>query len=199
MYLYILNTLDTGTFIAFIVCFIDFFVILTFVLVKKYVPQNVAKDLKKFRTSLIGLVTATYGIFLGFLVVTLWDWSVKAEEETYAEASYLDSLTDLSLTFPMPLQAKALDAVGQYVDSIINDEWPLQSYGKTSPKVEENYNNLLQVFHSYIPTSEMETSFSRAITFNLMDLSKAHFIRINKPQFWIRRFENLMVGLFSLS
>ena len=100
MYLYLLNTLPTVIFISIIVFFVDVLVVSVFFIVKRFVPLSFMEDVKQFRSPLIGLVTGSYAILLGFLIVSLWNWHLQAVESTSKEAAAVATLTYASLTFP---------------------------------------------------------------------------------------------------
>lgn len=180
MYLYLLNTVPTVVFIISIIFLIDIIVISVFFIVKKFVPINFMEDVRQFRSPLIGLVTGSYGILLGFLIVSLWDWHIKATECTAKEAAAVATLTYASLTFPPSVQQNALESIGEYVKAVVQDEWPLQHYEKQSILAHEALENLFRSFHSYVPLSETGISDSRAFMFILNDIVEFRSIRLSK-------------------
>lgn len=180
MQLFLLNILPPSLFIIFVMLFITIIICLTFFLVKKFVTRQIAHEPKKFLESLIGLVSTSYAVLLGLLIVTAWGWFLKAQAGTYKEAADLSLLTYYALNMPLPTQKEALDAIGRYIYFVTQEEWPLQRYGQISTNTQEALNYLFQVFHSYQAKSTAEANFHLEISNTLSDLVKHRFVRISK-------------------
>jgi hypothetical protein len=180
MQLFLINILPPGIFMLFVMLLIAILVSLTFFIVKNFVSKRIAHEPQKFLEPLIGLVSTSYAVLLGLLIVTAWGWFLKAEAGTYKEAADLSLLTYYALNMPLPVQNEALEAIGQYIYFVTHDEWLLQRYGQTSIKTQEALNHLFEVFHDYKIGSTAEINFHLEISETLSGLVKHRFLRISK-------------------
>jgi hypothetical protein len=180
MQLLLLNILPPGIFILCVILFITIIICLTFFFVKKFISKRIAHEPQKFLEPLIGLVSTSYAVLLGLLIVTAWGWFLKAQAGTYKEAADLSILTYYALNMPLPAQNEALEAIGKYIYFVTYDEWPLQRYGEISIKTQEALNHLFKVFHDYKANSTAEANFHLEISNTLSDLVKHRFVRISK-------------------
>lgn len=180
------NILYPELFILLVVVSMNIIVCGVFFFVKRCLPASFIKEPKSFLQPLIGFVSVSFAILLGLLIVTLWGWFLKAQEGTYKEAADLASLTYFSLTLPLPIQSEFLEAIGQYIHYVVQDEWVLQRSGKISIKTQQALDHLFDVFLSYSPETETQKVFYGQVTRTLDNLIQNRFMRISK-------FDSIMI------
>jgi len=99
-------------------------------------PHHRAKD-----TETVGLtyaiVAVVYAVLIGFIVVNVFEASAKADEISTNEANQLSNLKLDSVGLSDQERDLINVSVDQYLDVVIQKEWPSQQAGDTSDKVYE--------------------------------------------------------------
>ncbi|MEV7418173.1 DUF4239 domain-containing protein [Streptomyces sp. NPDC089919] len=128
----------------------------------------------------LGMFGAIYGIILAFVVVTLWTQLDHTQSVVAAEATDLAVVVRSSRAFPPAEQAAVDRAVGTYVHSVVEVQWPLMrdgspDYSATSRNVEAIYDAL----QSYEPVTERQQAFYEEAVSHLNDAVGQRRERIN--------------------
>jgi hypothetical protein len=130
----------------------------------------------------IGYVGATigviYAVLAGFIILYVMDNFQKASDITRAEAVSAAKIYRNSVRLPLQEQYKIQMAVKQYVNTVINTEWPLFTRGKLSVAGEEILDKLTVDLSKYIPINEQDLLALRAIYTEIDDLYKDRDQRI---------------------
>jgi len=106
------------------------------VVVRRIAPHEVLKrhnDVAGFVSSLVGVI---YAVLLAFVVIVVWQEFDNATTVAQQEASAVGDLYHLAYGFPAPLQSKLQHHLANYINLMIDDEWPLMQYGLSSAKTE---------------------------------------------------------------
>ena len=85
-------------------------------------------DLAGFTVAIISVV---YAVLLAFIAIATWESFTSAGEIVEREADYVGSVYRDTQGLPLAMGQGIRDDLRQYVDVVINDEWPLQRQGKT--------------------------------------------------------------------
>ena len=97
-------------------------------------PHHRHKD-----TETVGLtyaiVAVVYAVLIGFIVVNVFEASAKGDEIATTEANQLSNLKLDSLGLSDQESALIRSGVNQYLDIVINKEWPSQQAGKLEEAV----------------------------------------------------------------
>jgi hypothetical protein len=81
-------------------------------------------DLAGFILAVIGVV---YAVLLGFVAIGVWERFENAESRTYDEAASLTVVYRDASSFPQSRRVRA--AITQYVNTVMNEEWPQMRQG----------------------------------------------------------------------
>jgi hypothetical protein len=149
---------------------------ITRILFHKYFAE---KD-HKFLSLLLGIVSASYGFILGFIIISLWEILVQSKIIVVQEASHLGLLTQDSFAFPLAIQNELLHGIGQYIKHVINDEWVKMSLGLSSSLVQDDLNNLYHTIQSYIPKNAAENWFYNDVIAHLNGIGENRTLRLNQ-------------------
>lgn len=110
---------------------------------------------------LMAIVGTMYAVVLGFVVVTLWTTLDRAEETTRQEAGALLDLYRDNTALSFRVASRTQEAVREYAEIVIEDEWPRLAEGGSSRRAERAAQRLFEVYRDYEPrTSNQEVMFS---------------------------------------
>src|ERR1700712_1109210 len=86
----------------------------------------------------LGILGTTYGVILGFMLLTVWNDFRGAEVNANLEASALLTVSRIGAGLPSPEREK-IHALGlKYAETTINEDWPAmqaQQAGRASERV----------------------------------------------------------------
>lgn len=153
-------------------------VLLSFILyfvARRFFSKYIHVENNSYLTSLISVVSANYAFLVGFVIVSLWQTSNNARDEVTGEAYQLRFILN-DATALKPIEEDIRKVVGQYVKTVVEEEWSLMSIGHESPKVLPTIRELFGLLQSYNPTSEIEKTFYREI------VSKANILIEKRAQ-----------------
>jgi hypothetical protein len=127
-------------------------------------PEETASAL-----SLMQVVAAYIGILIAFAAVQVWQDYADAEHAVQREAASASQVyRDLAAYGPQTMVARRQLRV--YVDSIVNDEWPLLPRAKASPKTSLALFRLFDTIAKIRPQDNRDTAIYREAFDNLNDL-----------------------------
>jgi hypothetical protein len=116
--------------------------------------------------STIGVV---YAVMLGFVLIVVWQNFDVTRDNTVSEANcYADIYRDLG-GLPDPFRSEARTALTKYVNSIVEDEWPLMSLGQRSLKTQELSTAFWDMYASYEPVTESQKIYYQEILQKMND------------------------------
>lgn len=129
------------------------------ILVRKVVPVHQTKlhnDIAGFIFTALGVI---YAVLVAFMVVISWQnfdaTTTRLEREANIYADLYRDSTGISATF----HDRAGKALGEYVKSVVKDEWPMMSKGLESQKTHDLLHKVWDVYISYTPKGEREKIF----------------------------------------
>ncbi|MBV9402988.1 MAG: DUF4239 domain-containing protein [Candidatus Eremiobacteraeota bacterium] len=127
------------------------------VLVRRIAPHEVLRrhnDVAGFVSSLIGVI---YAVLLAFVVVVVWQEYDNSVTIAQQEASAVGDLYHLAYGFPPKLQSRLQHHLANYINLMVNDEWPLMQYGLASSKTERVGHQVLHDVMDFEPKSEAQS------------------------------------------
>lgn len=138
---------------------------------RKVLRLKSTEDDREHAVSLMQVVAAYIGILIAFAGVQVWQDFSNAQNAVHEEAAtaaqmYRDLATYGPETIPVRQHLRA------YVDSIVNDEWPLLQNGQTSQKTEVRLFQLFEVIGAVHPKDDRDTTIYAETFQNLNELVK---------------------------
>jgi ABC-type branched-subunit amino acid transport system permease subunit len=92
-------------------------------------------ELRKAHNELAGftvaIIAVVYAVLLAFIAIATWESFTNAEEIVQSEADYVSSIYRDTEGLPAAMGQSIRTDLRQYVDTIINKEWPTQRLGET--------------------------------------------------------------------
>lgn len=107
---------------------------------------------------ILPLVVGVYGLVLGFVVVVLYDDVKEANDFVQIEAASLEDVYRYSTRFPADVQEQMRRRTAEYIDVVVNEEWPLLSRGRSSPEASSALTGLFEGL-GFEPQTEAESVY----------------------------------------
>jgi len=178
----LINWLPTWPFILLLVIVISCVTTLIFFLTRHFIPNFIRKEQGHFLTIFGEIIIVIYAFLLGFVIISLWQILNQATNVTAAEANYLSLMTFDAFALPTPIQTEILDAIGQYIKHVVQDEWKTMRWGHASQLAQNAIGNLFHVIQSYNPQTETEKTFYHEIIVNLNNALENRRLRLNNVE-----------------
>jgi len=94
-----------------------------------------------------------YGITVGLIAVGVWNTNSNAGDLVSQEASAVGGLYRVSVGLPSPLHEDLTAKLREYLDVVINNEWPAQEHGKIPDEGTRLLNDFQLKLFAYEPAS----------------------------------------------
>src|SRR5262245_20245793 len=107
---------------------------------RKRFPPSLTAEQQNIVLGPFAFVITLYAFLLSFVVINLWQTFSQAQRTAAIEAETVAVLYQLTESFPAAQVSR--QAMTQYVQSVVQDEWPAMAKGQASPKTEALYNQI---------------------------------------------------------
>jgi hypothetical protein len=108
-----------------------------FTLVHRYVPSHVREEQNDVAGFIYAVLGVMYAILLAYVTIVVWQQFDDTSSLVDQEATDLANIYHGVDQFPDPGKSRVHEIVRNYVETTINDEWPLLASGQTSPQSNE--------------------------------------------------------------
>ncbi|MFA5104515.1 MAG: DUF4239 domain-containing protein [Candidatus Margulisiibacteriota bacterium] len=135
------------------------FSVIGLILVRMIMPVHKTKLHNDIAGPIFATIGVIYAVLVAFMVVISWQnfdgtmTRLETEANIYADL-YRDS-TGISKEF----HAQVGKTLGEYVKSVVRDEWPLMAKGMESKKSHDLIHNVWEVYINFEPKGEREKIF----------------------------------------
>lgn len=120
------------------------------------------------------LVTALYGLFFGFVIVSLWEQQRGAEDNVVQEASDLRTVFRLADGVSDPARSRIRAAAVDYAGEVIEDEWPRLVEGDATLSYHHPAKDRIwQAIMAHTPADDREHAFFGSLIEHFESLSDA--------------------------
>ncbi|MER8236597.1 DUF4239 domain-containing protein [Streptomyces sp. NPDC094049] len=172
MSLWLLNHFSTVTLAVVIVGGTVSVAVLGSVLARRRHPSLADGEHNDMVGVTLGMFGAIYGIILAFVIVTLWTQLESTQTIVATEATDIALIARDAAAFPPPVEADVEEALGGYVRSVVDDQWPRMragwpSYGATAERLQ----NVFDVLQAYEPRTTRERVFYEEAVGRLNDVA----------------------------
>jgi len=137
-------------------------IILTFFglcLFRRIVASSFLKQNHDVTGPFFSTLGTVYGIFLAFVVSTMWQQFSTTSTNLVQEARYLGDLYFATKAFAQPEQGELQQLLRNYRDSVVNEEWKSMEQGEANPKSRQLLEQIGSVYMHYKPNNESENEF----------------------------------------
>ena len=151
-----------------------------FLLVKKN------RQLRRFSINLdiggiiYGGIVAVYSILLAFIVVIVWEQYQNTGDRIQEESSKVFNLYRASYAFPDSTTGKKIRmTVINYVNSVVNNEFPAMEHDTTSTLTQRSYNQVWAMVYAIRPVTDNEKVWYASMVESVNQFGEARIIRIS--------------------
>jgi hypothetical protein len=152
-------------------------------IVGRYLPPTWRRD-NQHSAELVWAVTGgTFGLLLGFMVVTLWQNLEAGDRTVQDEANSLTNLYMLAGGFPASQQTRIRSLLRAYSRDVIDHEWDLLAQRQTSAEAERVVTDLWQAYLGLVTLSDARESDLYAESLHRMsEFQEARLTRISQAE-----------------
>ena len=124
------------------------------------------------------MIGTLYAVLVAFAIFVVWTQFQDAGTNLEQEANAVADLSRMSLAMPEPLRSNIRSALLNYVNAVLQDEFPAMAEGRNSPRTWEAMQKLWTVYDDAEPNGiKGQVYFSESIK-RLNDLSNYRRVRL---------------------
>ena len=156
------------------------------VFLRKYITREISNNFKR----IFEVTAITLGIALSFLVVAVWQRYTEVQNNIVAEANAARILYRQSAQLPPAASETVQNELNDYLQTVIEDEWPLLARGQESPQTIKEIDDLWVTILAQPETTFAQVEARSKLIDSLGTLNEAHRTRIFESrnvlpsQFW---------------
>jgi hypothetical protein len=154
----IVDTVPTWLLVLVVVGAIVGIVLLGVWAVRRFVPSTRDGFDAEVSSQVLGVVASLFGLLLAFVVVIEFQAFSSAGDNVQSEADDLGAIVRDSYAFG-PAGATIRASIGDYVRTVVDDEWPLMRDGKESSAAWLQIDEVFASMQGYKPVSTSEVAF----------------------------------------
>ena len=134
-------------------------VLLAVWVIRRTVPETREGFHAEISAPMLGVVAALFGLLLAFVIIIAYENFLEASADVSREADALASIVRDSAAFSEPEGDRVRGAVGKYVHSVVEDEWPLMRDGDDSSETANALDGVFDAMQTVEPESAGATGF----------------------------------------
>ena len=140
----------------------------------RFVMPALKKDeeYSKSTDSVLGILGSGYGVFLGFVIITLWNHYLNVKKIVYREADALSVIVRDLEVFPSRDIQPLKNSLVEYLHVTRTDEWQQMKEGKNSEQTWNAVYKMYRSFQDYMPQNAKENIYYRQVITSLDSLLK---------------------------
>jgi len=96
-------------------------------LIRGSVPHEVLRTDNEAAVTYLTVIGVIYGVFLAFVIISLWQQRTDAQDHVETESSQLYVLFRLAREFPAPAGPELVQQIMAYNKEVVSFEWPLMT------------------------------------------------------------------------
>ena len=123
-------------------------------------------------------VAMLFAVLLGFMVADSMQRFGEARETVQSEASSLGNVFRLAEGMSGPTEDKLRELCALYAKEVIEDEWPMLSMHKDSPKAWIIYRQLWKTCMTYEPTTQRQSNTQQSLMEAMQSLGNSRRMRV---------------------
>lgn len=143
------------------------------------------------------VVSLLFGLFLAFLAADVWERKAEAQRAVVAERDALTAMIELTAA-AAPRGGSLHQAVVDYVEAVVTDEWPRMEDQQSSADADERLNRLLYVVASEPPRLGVAPVVHEALLQKALRAREARGDRLSLSDDRVERLKWLSVLLLAL-
>lgn len=130
--------------------------------------------------AVIAILSGGFSVLLAFVILTAWNYLLKAQENASQEANSLAIMIRNVAVLPLQPQMNITQAIRNYTIAVRVDEWKSMAAGKESPKAAAALIGMYHSMQSFTPGNLLERLYYSQALGNLNMVHKLRRDRINQ-------------------
>lgn len=170
-------------------------------LVRRFNPIERMKLHHDVAGPLFSTVGVIYAVLLAFMVVIVWQSFDDAKKDVITEATHYTDLYRDASGFPEPQKSRIRASITEYVETVVEDEWPKLAWGESSERADALFADLWDCYLNYEPQTESQRIFFSESVRKLNEAGELRTQRIEESRSGMHRtlwFILLVGGLITL-
>lgn len=127
--------------------------IVAFLIVENWIPATIRKRNNDATSPIVGIIVA---ILLAFVVVVTWQQYTVTDSDISREAGIVEDVWRQAYGYPEPLKTEVRNGIENYINTVINIEWPLMRQGKYSIQAWNEIGDVERQIFAFQPTTIAE-------------------------------------------
>ena len=173
---YLLNNLPTATFVLVIVGIPTLIAVTAVYCVDGAFPNLRDMEVDDTMRDVVGLV---FGLLLALVIASIVTKHDEAGSATAAESTATAQLARASRAFPIAEQIKLEKSIGQYVHTVVDEEWAALQTGKPSPATSAALETIYGTLQSFKAHGEPAVSVYRQALVQLDQIASSRRERLD--------------------
>jgi len=155
----VVDTIPTLALVLIVVGFVLGLVLGSVWAVRRLVPATRDGFDAEVSSQVLGVVASLFGLLLAFVVVIEFQAFSSAEDNVAGEADGLAAIMRDSRSFEGPGGARVQASIGDYVRTVVREEWPLMRRGDESQSAWQAIDDIFSAMQSYEPRTPSQSAF----------------------------------------
>lgn len=187
--------------VVIFICFLVFTTLSAAFISSRFFSLANDKDHFERSNSIIAILSGGFSVLLAFVIITAWNYLLKAQDNAAQEANSLAVMMRNIAVFPQEAQIKLSKAIRDYTVAVRVDEWKSMEAGKESPSAANAFIGLYKSMQSFTPKTQLEKLYYSQALHNLNSIHKLRRDRMNQLHSVIpsRLSGALIIGSFVLT
>lgn len=132
--------------------------------VRRYVDVDWLKRHHEVASYFFLMMGTLYAVLIAFAIFVVWSESKDAGTNLEHEATEVADLSRLSTAMPDPLRRKITTALMEYLNAVVEDEFPSMQHGRDSQRTWTAVQNLWDVYGTSQPdTPRLQAYFAESL------------------------------------
>jgi Protein of unknown function (DUF4239) len=170
--------MDTPLNGAIFICGCMIFSTLGLFLIRRHLNIEWLKRQHEVASFFFLMIGTLYAVLIAFAIFVVWGQFQDAGNNLEQEANEVGNLSRMSMVMPEPLRTNIRNALLNYLNSVVKDEFPAMADGHDSPRTWDAAQKLWDVYNTVEPDNpRMQIYYSESIK-QLNQLSNSRRIRL---------------------
>lgn len=173
---YLLNHLSTEVLVLVVVGVPTLIAMIAVLFVDRVSPNLRDLEMDDAVRDVVGLL---FGLLLALVIASIVTKQDDADSAAAAESTAAAQLARATRTFPIAVQIKFEQAIGQYVHAVVDEEWPAMRTGDHSARAAAALETIYGTLQSYRPAGEPDVSVYRQALMQLDEVTASRRARLD--------------------
>jgi hypothetical protein len=151
-------------------------------LVRRLIDRQQLKDNHQVTDPVMATVGMLFAILLGFMVANAMTRFEECRLNVQAESGSAGDLFRLARGLPNPTKSGVMVDCLKYIDSVVDEEWPLMASEKMSDKTQTIYSDIWSQVTAYEPKTQGQSNLHQSLVASMTRLGECRRARAAQIQ-----------------